>query len=121
MKVIYIIIGSLALGLGLLGMFLPLLPTTPFLLLSAAMYFKGSERLYNWLLSRKIIGEYIRQFRETKAIPLHAKIISVTMIWLTILYCIFFVLDKIYLQILLFVIALSVSVHILRYKTLRKK
>lgn len=121
MKVLYIIVGSLALALGVVGMFIPLLPTTPFLLLSAAMYFRSSERLYKWLLDRKVIGGYIRQFRETKAIPLHAKIVSVSMVWITILYCIFFVLDKIVLQILLFAIALAVSIHILSYRTLKKK
>ena len=76
MKVICIILGSLSLGLGIAGIFLPLLPTTPFLLLTAALYFRGSPRLYDWLLRQKRLGPYIRNFREHKAIPLHAKITS---------------------------------------------
>ena len=68
MKTLYIALGTLSLALGILGIFLPLLPTTPFLLLTAALYFKSSPRLYNWLLNQKHLGPYIRNFRENKAI-----------------------------------------------------
>ena len=74
MKTLYIVIGTISLALGILGIFLPLLPTTPFLLLTAALYFKGSFRLYNWLLNHRYFGPYIRNYRENKAIPLRAKI-----------------------------------------------
>ena len=70
MKTLYIALGTLSLALGILGIFLPLLPTTPFLLLTAALYFKSSPRLYNWLLNHKHLGPYIRNFRENKAIHL---------------------------------------------------
>ena len=69
MKTLYIALGTLSLALGILGIFLPLLPTTPFLLLTAALYFKSSPRLYNWLLNQKHLGPYIRNFRENNAIP----------------------------------------------------
>ena len=69
MKTLYIVLGSISLALGILGIFLPLLPTTPFLLLTAALYFKGSPRLYNWLLNHRHFGPYIRNFRENKAMP----------------------------------------------------
>ena len=90
MKTLYIALGTLSLALGILGIFLPLLPTTPFLLLTAALYFKSSPRLYNWLLNQKHLGPYIRNFRENKAIPLRAKIISISLMWITMLYCVFF-------------------------------
>ena len=67
MKTLCIILGSISLALGILGIFLPLLPTTPFLLLTAALYFKGSPRLYNWLLNHRHFGPYIRNFRENKS------------------------------------------------------
>lgn len=89
MKTLYIALGTLSLALGILGIFLPLLPTTPFLLLTAALYFKSSPRLYNWLLNHKHLGPYIRNFRENKAIPLRAKIISISLMWITMLYCVF--------------------------------
>ena len=85
MKTICIILGTLSLGLGILGIFLPLLPTTPFLLLTAALYFKGSPRLYQWLLNHKYFGTYIRNFREYKALPVRAKFISLLLMWGTML------------------------------------
>lgn len=120
MKILYIILGSISLVLGIIGVFLPLLPTTPFLLLAAAAYFKGSPKLYEWLLNHKYLGPYIRNFRENKAIPLRAKIISVALVWITILYCMFFVVEPFWLKILLGCIAIGVSYHILSFKTLKK-
>lgn len=73
MKTVCIILGTVSLALGIIGIFLPLLPTTPFLLLTAALYFRGSPRLYQWLLNHKCLGPYIRSFRENKAIPLQCQ------------------------------------------------
>ena len=120
MKTICIILGTVSLALGVLGIFLPLLPTTPFLLLTAALYFKGSPRLYQWLLNQKHLGPYIRNFRENKAIPLRAKIISLLLMWGTMLYCIFFLIPLVWVKILLFLIASGVTYHILSFKTLKK-
>lgn len=120
MKTICIILGTISLGLGILGIFLPLLPTTPFLLLTAALYFKGSPRLYQWLLNHKYFGTYIRNFRENKAIPLRAKIISLLLMWGTMLYCIFFLIPLVWVKILLSLIAAGVTYHILSFKTLKK-
>ena len=122
MRIFLIIIGSVSLVLGLMGVFLPVLPTTPFLLLSAAVWVKASPRLYEWLLNHKIFGEYIRNFREHKAIPLHAKIISVVMLWATMSYCIFVIAnEKLWLQITLAVLAMAVTWHILSYATLKRR
>ena len=119
MKTLYIELGTLSLALGILGIFLPLLPTTPFLLLTAALYFKSSPRLYNWLLSHKHLGPYIRNFRENKAIPLHAKIISISLMWITMLYCVFFIIPYIWVKVILLIIAAGVTYHILSFKTLK--
>lgn len=119
MKVLYILLGSLSLVLGIIGIFLPLLPTTPFLLLTATLYVRSSPRLYNWLLRQKHLGPYIRNFREHKAIPLKAKIISVSLIWITILYCVIFLLPYWWLKVLLLLIAAGTSYHILSFKTLK--
>jgi uncharacterized membrane protein YbaN (DUF454 family) len=123
-KVLLSTIGLISLGLGILGIFLPLLPTTPFLLLSAALFARSSDRLYNWLINHKVCGEYIRNFREYKAIPLRVKILSISTMWIVMLCTIFMVVnDKLWLQIMLFAIAAGVTVHILSYKTkdVRKK
>ena len=119
MKTLYIALGTLSLALGILGIFLPLLPTTPFLLLTAALYCKSSPRLYNWLLNQKHLGPYIRNFRVNKAIPLRAKIISLLLMWGTMVYCIFFLIPLTEIKTVLFLVAVGVTWHILSFKTLR--
>ncbi len=120
MRVIYAVIGTISLILGVLGIFLPVLPTTPFLLLTAAFYFKASNRMYNWLMNHKCFGTYIRNFREHRAIPLKAKIVSVTMLWGTLIYCALGVSNNLWLSLLFIAIAIGVTIHILSYKTLKQ-
>lgn len=119
MKILLITGGTVCLILGIIGIFVPLLPTTPFLLLAAAAYFRGSDRLYNWLMNHRQLGPYIRNFREHKALPLRAKIISVTLVWTTIGYCIFFLGLPIWVKIILGCVAVGVTWHILSFKTLK--
>lgn len=122
MRIFLIIVGSVSLVLGILGIFLPMLPTTPFLLLSAAAWVKASPSLYEWLVNHRVFGEYIRNFREYRAIPLRVKIISVSLVWLTIGYCIFAVVDEWWwAQALMALLATAISWHILSFKTLKKK
>lgn len=122
MKKLFIILGSLSLGLGVLGIFVPLLPTTPLLLLSAALYFKGSPRLYEWLINHPRLGEYIRNFREHRAIPLRAKIVSVSMVAMTIGYCVVAVVDDWWwAQVLMTLLAVAIIWHILSFATLRRE
>jgi uncharacterized membrane protein YbaN (DUF454 family) len=122
MKIFLIIVGSVSLVLGVLGIFLPMLPTTPFLLLSAAAWVKASPSLYEWLINHRVLGEYIRNFREHRAIPLRVKIISVSLVWLTIGYCIFAVVDEWWwAQVLMALLATAISWHILSFSTLKKK
>ena len=120
MKIVYITLGTISLGLGILGIFLPLLPTTPFLLLTAALYFKGSTRLYNKLLQHPHLGPYIRNFRENKAIPLRAKIISISTMWVSMLYCIIFLVPIIWAKVAMLMVLVSVTIYILSFKTLKK-
>lgn len=121
MKLLYAILGTVSLCLGILGIFLPLLPTTPFLLLTAALYFRSSPKLYNWLIRHKYFGSYIRNFREHKAMPLKAKILSITLLWITMLNCVFFVVSYPWLKIILLLIAVGTTYYILSFKTLKSK
>ncbi len=116
MKLFYKIVGTLSLGLGLLGIALPVLPTTPFLLLTAALYARSSDKLYAWLMNHPRLGAYIRDFREHHSLPLHVKVVSVAMLWATILLSVYSV-KVVWLRVLLLVIAVSVTIHILHYKT----
>ena len=115
MKILFAILGCIALALGIVGIFLPLLPTTPFLLLAAALWVRSSPRLYGWLLSHRRLGGYIR------AIPLRAKIFSIVLMWAAMLYCIFGILDgRRWAQLALLAVAVGVTWHILSFATLRK-
>ena len=116
---LWIIAGSISLALGIIGIFLPLLPTTPFLLLTAACYARGPERLHNWLLNNKLFGKYIRNYREGKGIPARSKVLALTLLWLTIGFSIFYVIPILIVQIILLVIASLVSIYIISLPTLR--
>ncbi len=120
-KKLLVVIGFASLFLGIIGIAVPLLPTTPFLLLSAACFLRGSDRLYQWLMNNRLFGSYIRNYQEHKAIPLKAKILAISLLWITILYSIIFILESVYIRILLVAIAVAVTLHILHFKTLDKK
>lgn len=118
-NIILTILGCIALSLGVLGAFLPVLPTTPFLLLSAFFFLRGNKGLYEWLMNHPRLGVYIKNFTVHKAIPLRVKIVSVSTLWLTLLYCAIFVAGHWALKALFILIAVCVTVHILSYKTLK--
>jgi hypothetical protein len=118
---LFIALGFMSLALAIIGIFIPLLPTTPFLLLSATLFFRGSPKFYNWLTHHKIFGEYIRNFREHKAIPLYTKIFAVATLWVVILSTAFIVFDQWLIRGILIAIAIGVTIHILHYKTLKKE
>jgi uncharacterized membrane protein YbaN (DUF454 family) len=118
-KWLWIAAGSISLALGIIGIFLPLLPTTPFLLLTAACYARGSSRLHNWLLNNKMFGKYIRNYREGKGIPARSKVLAITLLWLTIGFSIFYVIPILIVRIVLLAIAMVVSIYIISLPTLR--
>jgi len=120
-KYLYIVLGSISLGLGIIGIFVPVLPTTPFLLLTAFLYLKGSKKLYDKLMAHQKLGPYIKNFQEYKAIPLKTKVISITLLWITILFSAIFIVNVLWLKLFLIVIAIGVTIHILSFKTLKKK
>ena len=121
-KIVLTILGLLSLVLGVVGIFLPLLPTAPLLLLSAWCFIRSSTKLYDWLLNHPYLGKYIRNFREHRAIPLRVKVLSVAMVWLTIGYCIFVVVSgHLWAQLLMFTLAAAVTWRILSYATLKEE
>jgi uncharacterized membrane protein YbaN (DUF454 family) len=116
-KQLLVISGSLSVALGLTGMFIPLLPTTPFLLLAGVCFAKSSKRAHTWLLTNRWCGEYIRNYQEKKGISLKHKILSLSLLWLTIGYSILFIAVYFWLKLLLFFIAAGVTYHILTMNT----
>jgi len=119
-KVFFFIAGSLSLALGIVGIFLPVLPTTPFLLLSAFCYLKSSKRVYDWLVNHKYFGEPIRNYMEHKAIKRNTKIGALIFLWVSLAVSAYFV-DIWYVRIILAAVGIGVSIHILSMKTLNSK
>jgi uncharacterized protein len=115
-QILLITLGTFFVGVGIAGIFIPVLPTTPFLLLSAALYAKSSTRFYNWLINNRIFGQYIKNYREGKGIPLRLKIITITLLWVTIGCSAIFAVDILWVRIMLVLIAAGVTVHVVRIK-----
>lgn len=110
--------GTVALILGIVGVFLPVLPSTPFLLLAAACYARSSKRLRDWLLGHPVFGGYIRDYRDRQGMGLRAKVLSITVLWVGIGISILAV-EPLWLELLLAGIAVIVMAHILKLRTLR--
>src|SRR5829696_10261067 len=83
-KAILIFAGTVCVALGVLGMFLPLLPTTVFLLMAAYCYSRSSERFHTWLLTNRLFGSYINNYKSGRGISLRQKISTITILWLSI-------------------------------------
>jgi uncharacterized membrane protein YbaN (DUF454 family) len=117
LKWILITAGTIFVGLGIIGIFLPILPTTPFLLLAAACYARSSKKFYDWLLNNKLFGAYIKNYSEGKGVPIKVKIFTLFLLWSTILFSMFLIIQIIWIKILLLIIAIGVTLHILTVKT----
>lgn len=116
-KTLYIIAGTLALLLGIIGIFLPLLPTTPFLLLASACYIRGSERMHQWLLNQRHLGPYLRSYQAGRGIPLRAKIAAISLMW-TSLGISMWLVPLPWVRLLLLVPGISVTIYLCRMPTL---
>lgn len=119
MKILLTILGFVSLGFAILGVFLPVLPTTPFLLLAAALFLRGNRHWYEWLMNHPKFGPYISNFVVHKAIPARVKAVSVSMVWITLLNCAVFVADHWAFRAFFIILAAAITIHILSYKTLK--
>ncbi|ODS35093.1 MAG: hypothetical protein A7316_03915 [Candidatus Altiarchaeales archaeon WOR_SM1_86-2] len=114
------VLGTFFVVLGFIGIFVPLLPTTPFLLLATACYAKSSLRFYNWLMTNRIFGRYIKNYMEGRGIPLRSKIISISFLTAAIGYSILFVVPVLAGKFILILIYIGVCWHIISLPTLKK-
>ncbi len=124
---LWMIAGTICVVLGAVGIVLPILPTTPFLLAAAACYYKSSPRLHKWLLNNKWFGEYIRSYTEGKGLTKKTKITAVSVLWITIGVSIVFMLPHLLpvtmilpMQLIMIAVAIAVTVHITRLPTFKK-
>lgn len=119
-KYLYLFFGSLFLVLGIAGIAIPVLPTTPFLLLASFCYLRSSERMYNWLINHKIFGTYIYNYLTYKAIPQKTKVAVLMFLWSTLIISMI-LMSSLHIRIFLVVVGLGVTIHLMTLKTLRRE
>ena len=119
-KGLLIFAGTVSTAIGIIGIFVPILPTTPFLLLAAACYLRSSRRLYNWLLNNRLFGAYVRNYLDGRGMPRKIKIATILLLWITIACSIIFAVQALVIRVILLVVAVGVTVHIMLIKTTPK-
>ena len=119
-KNIMIILGTLSLVIGAIGIFIPVLPTTPLLLLSAYFYLRGSRRHYDWLLNHRIFGMYIYNYINYRAVLLSTKIFSFILLWASLAISMALI-EMQTIRFILILVGVSVSIHLYLLKTLSKE
>jgi uncharacterized membrane protein YbaN (DUF454 family) len=118
MKIVLVTLGCLFMVLAVLGVFLPLLPTTPFLLLASACFARSSDKLHNWLRTHGRFGRYLRDYEDGRGIPLRAKVLAMMMMWPSMSYSMYKV-PFVSLKVMLFLVACGVTVYLWRLPTSR--
>jgi len=116
-----IIIGLVSTGLGIIGIFVPLLPTTPFLLLAAACFARSSERFHSRLVNHNHLGPMIRGYLDGSGIPLRAKYTAITLVWLTLPPSALLLVPPVWAKLLLILLAISITWYLLRLPTLQEE
>lgn len=112
--------GTLSLATGIIGIFVPVLPTTCFLLFAAWCYARSSQKSYDRLMNARYIGKYLKNYRDGKGVAKSIKIASISLIWISISYAALVVVSNVYIQILLLAIAAGVTWHIVTIPTLKQ-
>ena len=118
-KAFLIFAGTVCVGLGVLGMLLPLMPTTVFLLAAAYCYARSSERFHTWLLSNRLFGAYISNYKAGRGISLRQKAFTLTSLWLSIGFSIWTINARFWITLLLLATAVAITAHIVLIKTYR--
>lgn len=116
---LFIVTGTIALVTGIVGIIIPVLPTTPFLLLSAICYLRGSKRLYNALLGNRLVGSYIKNYLEGRGMSIKIKIWTLSLLWVAIIFSAILATDNLIIRIILVCVLIGVTIHILLIKTLK--
>ncbi len=118
-KALLIFLGTVCVGLGIMGMFLPLMPTTVFLLMAAYCYSHSSEKFHNWLMTNKVFGKYISDYKSGKGISLRQKITTIAVLWASIGFSIWMTAAGFWITLLLLAVAVGVTLHLVLLKTYR--
>jgi len=116
-RYLYLVSGILLVAIGVIGIFLPILPTTIFLILASACFVKGSPRANEWLRNHKILGIYLKNYQDKSGLTIKAKVLNVALLWIMILSSAYFFTEEFYIRLLLLAIAVGVTIHLLMVKT----
>ncbi len=119
MRVLFIALGSLLVAIGVLGVFLPLLPHTIFFLLAAACYARGSERAHRWLMTNRFFGRYLRNYSERRGATLGTKAATLVMLWAGLALSAYLITPPVWIYAILAAVGVGVTAHLLRLRTLR--
>ena len=119
LRTVLIVLGLIFLIIGIIGIILPVLPTTPFIILAAACFARSSQKFHDRLYGNRFFGKILRNYSDKKGLALKYKIYILTMLWLTLTSTAIFFTHSIIVRILLFSIAVGVTIHISRFKTLQ--
>ncbi len=114
---ILIVVGTLSLALAGLGVLLPGLPTTPFVLLAAACYIRSSERLYRWLLSNRLFRSIIQTWQRERGLTLNTKLITFALVWLLLGSAALFLVESLVMRGLLIGLAVVKTIVLIRIRT----
>ena len=117
LRPLLITVGTLSVALGVVGMFIPILPTTPFLLLAAACYARSSDQFLHWLLHNRWFGAYILNYREGRGMPRSTKILTLLALWATLSLSAAFAAEAWWARLVLLGVGLGVSFHLLKLRT----
>ncbi|MGB9664424.1 MAG: YbaN family protein [Ignavibacteria bacterium] len=116
-KYILIFTGLSFVSLGLIGVFVPGLPTTIFMILAAYCFIRTNEKLYNWVVNNKIFGQKVKHFIETKTIPLRGKIHSISAMWLMVILSLLLLKNSIVIKIIVIIAVVIGTIVILSFPT----
>lgn len=110
------VLGSIFLGVGVIGIVVPVLPTTPFLILTAICYARGSVGCYRWLVTNRVFGRHLDDYLHGRGVSWRVKLGALVLLWSVITVTAILLVDALWLRILLFVIAAAVTAHIVTIK-----
>lgn len=114
---LYILIGFIMVGIGTLGIFLPVLPSTVFFLMAAYFFARSSERFYIWLHENRLFGQQLKNYREGRGMSVRTKVIMIVLLWMSILGSVLFAVDNYILKFILIMISFGVTIYLMRLKT----
>ena len=120
MKYLLNLCGLILVFIGLVGVIVPVLPTTPFMILAAYCFIRSNKKLYTWVTTNRIFGKKVSQFFEKRGITLRAKIVSISTMWFMCVISFYFTYPKIWAVILIPVLAVAGTIIIISIKQINE-